>query len=145
MKIVIGADHGGYNYKEVAKKYLQEKGYEVVDVGAYSTDSVDYPDIAKDLCEVVLTQNINGILICGTGLGISIAANKINGIRAALCHDHFSAKMSKRHNDANVIAFGERVIGQGLMIDILNTWLNESFEGDRHSKRVEKITALESK
>lgn len=142
-EIVIGSDHGGFEYKEVCKNYLLEKGYEVIDVGTYSTDSVDYPDYAKKAAEVVIEKGIPGIIICGTGLGISIAANKIKGIRAALCHDHFSAKMSRRHNNANMIAFGERVIGQGLMIDILNTWLNEEFEGDRHQRRVTKMMNLE--
>jgi len=144
-KIIIGSDHGGFAYKDLVKTYLSDKGYEVIDMGTHSLDSCDYPDIAKDVSLKVLEENTKGILICGTGLGISIAANKINGIRAALCHDHFSAKMSRRHNDANIIAFGERVIGQGLMIDILNTWLSESFEGDRHANRVAKICALEGK
>ncbi|WP_423363668.1 ribose 5-phosphate isomerase B [Mycoplasma sp. P36-A1] len=144
-KLVIGSDHGGFEYKEVLKQYLLEHGYEVMDVGTHTSESVDYPDIAKAAADVVLLEGIPGILICGTGIGISIAANKVKGIRAALCHDTFSAKMSRRHNNANMIAFGQRVIGQGLMIEIINAWLNETFEGDRHERRVNKMMNLEEK
>lgn len=142
-KIVIGSDHGGFQYKEIIKNYLTEAGYEVIDMGTDSSESVDYPDFAKKVSETVVQENILGILICGTGIGVSIAANKMKGIRAALCHDTFSAKMARRHNDSNVLALGQRVIGEGLLLEIVETWLNEEFEHGRHEKRVDKIKAME--
>lgn len=142
-KIVIGNDHGGFQYKEIIKNYLTEAGYEVIDMGTDSSESVDYPDFAKKVSETVDQEKILGILICGTGIGVSIAANKMPGIRAALCHDTFSAKMARRHNDSNVLALGQRVIGEGLLLEIVETWLNEEFEHGRHEKRVNKIKALE--
>jgi ribose 5-phosphate isomerase B len=142
-KIVIGNDHGGFQYKEIIKNYLTEAGYEVIDMGTESSQSVDYPDFAKKVSETVVQEKVLGILICGTGIGVSIAANKMPGIRAALCHDTFSAKMARRHNDSNVLALGQRVIGEGLLLEIVETWLNEEFEHGRHEKRIDKITAME--
>ncbi|MCQ2362810.1 MAG: ribose 5-phosphate isomerase B [Acidaminococcaceae bacterium] len=146
MKLLIGSDHGGYHLKEHIKKYLTEKGYEMVDVGTDSEDSCDYPDFAQKLCNGI-TQGTaeKGILICGTGIGISIAANKCAGIRAALCNEVYGAKMSRQHNDANVLCMGARVIGVGTAELIVDTWLNTDFEGGRHQRRVAKIMALEEK
>lgn len=144
MRIVMGSDHGGYHLKETVRRDLEERGYEVLDCGTHSTDSCDYPDIA-----LAVTAHVNedadtlGILICGTGIGIGIAANKIPGIRAALCHDTFSAKAARAHNNANVLTMGERVIGPGLAMDIVHAFLNSSFEGGRHERRVNKLTAIE--
>ena len=142
--IAIGSDHGGFLLKEEIKKMLIDKGFKLRDVGTYSTESVDYPDIACSVGQVVTSGECDrGILVCGTGIGISIAANKIKGIRAALCHDIFSAKMSREHNDANVLALGERVIGTGPALMIVEKWLDTEFIGGRHARRVDKITALE--
>lgn len=144
MRIVMGSDHGGYHLKETVRRDLEERGYEVLDCGTHSTDSCDYPDIA-----LAVTSHVNedadtlGILICGTGIGIGIAANKVPGIRAALCHDTFSAKAARAHNNANVLTMGERVIGPGLAMDIVHAFLNSSFEGGRHERRVNKLTAIE--
>lgn len=144
MRIVIGSDHGGYHLKETVRLDLEEHGYEVVDCGTHSTDSCDYPDIA-----LAVTAYVNedadtlGILICGTGIGIGIAANKVPGIRAALCHDTFSAKAARAHNNANVLTMGERVIGPGLALDIVHAFLAAEFEGGRHERRVNKLTAIE--
>ncbi|NLY44175.1 MAG: ribose 5-phosphate isomerase B [Clostridiaceae bacterium] len=142
--IAIGSDHGGFELKEEIKKKLIQEGYEVKDFGTYSPESVDYPDIAKPVCMSILNGECEkGILICGTGIGISIAANKIHGIRAALCGDCFSARMAKEHNDANVIALGGRVLGPGLAWEIVKTWLGVKFQGGRHQTRVDKIHLLE--
>ncbi|MGE5472700.1 MAG: ribose 5-phosphate isomerase B [Ignavibacteriales bacterium] len=144
MKIAIGSDHGGYNLKEAVKKHLSEKGVEFNDMGAYSTDSCDYPDYAvKTAQAVALGEYDKGILICGTGIGISIAANKVKGIRAALCGDTFSARMSREHNDSNILCMGERVVGIGLAMDIVDEWLNGVFAGGRHMNRVQKIADIE--
>lgn len=148
MKIAMACDHGGFHLKEHLKKYLTEKGVEIVDHGTYSEDSVDYPDYAAKLCQDIVggvSGAERGILICGTGIGISIAANKCPGIRAALCGDVFSAQMSREHNNANVLCLGERVLGVGLAEMIADTWLNTEFAGGRHQRRVDKIMALESK
>lgn len=144
-KIVIGSDHGGFKYKQLIKEHLSANDYEIIDVGAVDEQSVDYPDIAKSLSEIVVKEDIKGILICGTGIGISIAANKQDGIRAALCNDEYSARMSRAHNDSNVLALGQRVIGDGLMLSIVDSWLAAEFEGGRHANRVEKISKLEEK
>lgn len=142
--LAIGADHGGYELKCHIVKYLEEKGIEVKDFGVYNEDSVDYPDCAVPVCEAVINGECErGILICGTGIGISIAANKINGIRAALCSDVYSAKMAREHNDANVICLGGRVTGRELAFMIVDTWYNSEHLGGRHSNRVEKIHKLE--
>lgn len=142
--IGIGCDHGGFELKEHIVKYLTEKGLEVKDYGVYSEDSVDYPDCAKPVCEAVQNGEIEkGILICGTGIGISISANKYKGIRAALCSDVYSAKMSKQHNNAQIICLGGRVTGRELAFMIVDTWINEKFEGGRHENRIKKIHEAE--
>lgn len=144
MKLLIGSDHGGIHLKEYLKKYLTDKGYEITDVGTYTEDSCDYPDYAAKLCAELLKGTTNkGILICGTGIGISIAANKCKGIRAAVCNDVYSAKMSREHNDANVLCMGERIVGVGVAELIVDTWLKTDFSGGRHARRVDKIMALE--
>ena len=144
MKIVIGSDHGGFDLKEVLKKHLIEKGLEVIDVGAYDINSVDYPDIAEKACRYVVSgECLWGVLVCGTGIGISIAANKVRGIRCALVNNEYSAEMTKRHNDANMLAFGGRVVGPDLAKNILNAYINAEFEGGRHQNRIDKISAIE--
>lgn len=144
MKIAIGCDHGGLHLKQEIKELVTTLGHEVEDFGTHSTESCDYPDIAEPVAHAVTGGKADrGILICGTGIGIGISANKIKGIRAALCHDSFSAKYSRLHNDANILTMGERVIGPGLAKDIVTIWLNTEFEGGRHARRVEKISALE--
>lgn len=147
MKITIGCDHGALQLKEEVKKVLAEmEDIEVSDVGTFTEDSVDYPDIAEKVCADVTSGAADrGIVLCGTGLGISIAANKIKGIRAALCHDVFSARMSRQHNDANVLAMGGRVIGYGPAGEIVRVWVREEFLGGRHERRVAKMMALENK
>ena len=145
MKITIGSDHGAVQLKEEVKMVLKEYGdIEVTDVGTFGTDSVDYPDIAEKVCADVTSGKADrGIVLCGTGLGISIAANKIKGIRCALCNDVFSAKMSRQHNDANVLAMGGRVMGFGPAGEIVRAFVEGKFEGGRHERRVNKIMALE--
>ena len=140
LKIAIGSDHGGFRLKEEIKDYLRQQGVEHTDFGTYSTASVDYPDIAQTVGEKVAAGEFErGILICGTGIGISIAANKVPGVRAALCGDVFSARMSREHNNANILALGERVIGSGLALMIVQTWLEAEFAGGRHARRVEVL------
>lgn len=142
--IAIGCDHGGYVLKNLILEHLKSKGFEVKDFGINTNESVDYPDYAKLVGDSVAKGECEkGIVICGTGIGISIAANKIKGIRAALCTNSFMARMSIEHNNANVLALGERVIGKDLAIDIVNTFMCAEFEGDRHVKRVNKILDLE--
>ena len=147
MKITIGSDHGAVQLKEEVKLVLKEFGdIEVKDVGTFGTDSVDYPDIAEKVCADVTSGAADrGIVLCGTGIGISIAANKIKGIRCALCNDVYSAKMSRHHNDANVLAMGGRVLGFGPAGEIVRAWVTTEFDGDRHERRVGKIAALEEK
>ncbi|WP_306811199.1 ribose 5-phosphate isomerase B [Irregularibacter muris] len=146
MKIAIGSDHGGFQLKERIKEHLQSKEYEVEDFGTHSTQSVDYTDFAEKVTEAIIQgQCEKGILICGTGLGISIAANKVPGIRAALVGDCFSAKMSRLHNNANILALGGRVTGPDLAVEIVNIWLDTPFEGGRHERRVNKMTDIERK
>ena len=124
MKIAVGCDHGGFELKNEVIKYLESENYEVKDFGTYSTDSCDYPDIAQPVAEAVAAKEFDfGILICGTGIGIGIAANKVPGIRAALCSDTFSAHATREHNDANILTLGERVLGKGLAIDIVKAFL----------------------
>ncbi len=138
MKIAIGADHGGFHLKEMIRVLVEELGHEVRDLGCYSTASVDYPDLAKLVCENVEAGTADrGILICGTGLGMSMAANRYVHVRAALCHDHYTARMSREHNNANVLCMGERVIGLGVAEDIVRTWLAVEFSGGRHLGRIE--------
>ncbi len=145
MKITIGSDHGAVELKDEVKKVLAEfDNVEVKDVGTFDTTSVDYPDIAEKVCaDVVSGESERGIVLCGTGIGISIAANKIHGIRCALCNDVYSARMSREHNDANVLAMGGRVLGFGPAGEIVRVWITTDFVGERHERRVNKIMALE--
>lgn len=146
MKIAVGSDHGGVELKEEIKKYLIQEGYEIKDFGTNSNSSCDYPDYALPVAEVVAAKEFDfGILICGTGIGIGIAANKVPGIRAALCSDTFSAHATREHNNANILTLGQRVVGPGLALDIVKTFLNTDFQGDRHQYRIDKITEIEKK
>ena len=146
MKIAIASDHGGVNIREEIKSLLEELGLEYEDFGCECGTSVDYPDYAVPVAEKVASGEFDrGILICGTGIGMSISANKVKGIRCALVHDVFSAKATREHNDSNMLAMGERVIGPGLAREIAKTWLGTEFEGGRHANRVGKITAYEDK
>lgn len=145
-KISIGADHRGVPLKKILVEELKKNGYEVIDVGAQSEDSVDYPDFAIKAAEAVSKgQADRGIVICNSGIGVSISANKVKGIRAALCHDIDSAKASRQHNNANVLALGAAVVSTDLAKKIVSTWLATPFEGGRHEKRVEKISSYEQK
>lgn len=137
--IIIGSDHGGFKLKSEIIKHLQELGYEVSDLGCYNTESCDYPIIAKAVAEKVLEENSRGILVCGTGIGVSIAANRFNGIRASHCTDTFTARMTRMHNDSNILCLGERITGVGLALDIVDIWLKTEFEGGRHQKRIDMI------
>ena len=144
--IAIANDHGGFPLKAELLKHLDEKGIAYRDFGCFGTQSCDYPDFAQAAAEAIASGECErGIFFCGTGIGISIAANKVPGIRAALCHDVFSAKATRRHNDANVLCFGARVIGPGLMLEIVDAFLGAEFEGGRHQKRLDKISAIEKK
>ena len=144
--IAIGSDHGGYDLKIKIIAHLQERGLEVKDVGCYDKSSCDYPEfgqaaaraVADGICE-------KGIVVCTTGIGISIAANKVKGIRCALCTNSYLAKMTRLHNDANMLSLGERVLGRGLALEIVDAWINTEFEGDRHSKRVNMIKEIEER
>lgn len=145
MKIAISSDHGGNVLRKDIMNLLDESGIEYKDFGPQTDDSVDYPDYAKPVADAVVSGEYDrGILICGTGIGMSIAANKVDGIRAALVHDVFSAKATRGHNDSNILAMGERVVGPGLAREIVKTWLAEEFEGGRHQKRIQKISNLEN-
>ena len=147
MTIAIGSDHGGFELKEIIIEHLKKNEYDTKDFGIYSACSADYPDEAVPVCEAVLTGEADlGILICGTGIGISISANKIRGIRCALCGDVFSAKMSRLHNNAHVLALGGRVVGAGHGLEIVDAFLSTPFSGeDRHARRVDKIMQLENR
>ena len=146
MKIGIGSDHGGYELKEEVKKYLEENGIEYIDYGTNSKDSVDYPEYGQKVAEAVKGGECDkGIVVCGTGIGISISANKVPGIRCALCSDTYSARMSIEHNNANMLALGGRVVGRDLAIEIVSTWLKAAFLGGRHERRVNKISDIERK
>ncbi|MBN1157216.1 ribose-5-phosphate isomerase [Candidatus Woesearchaeota archaeon] len=143
-KIIVASDHGGFELKEKIKKFVQGLGYSVDDVGCNSLDSVDYPDYGIKAAEKVAKEGCLGILFCGTGLGISIAANKVKGIRAALCHNEFMAEMSRQHNNANVLVMGGRVIGDELAKSIVRKYLETPFPNEeRHRKRIDKIMAYE--
>lgn len=146
-KIYIGADSAGYNLKEEVKEYLSGKGYEVVDCGCNSTASCHYPEFASRVCKSVQGEldSSFGILICGTGIGMSMCANKHKGIRAALCSDTYSARMTRCHNDANLLCMGARVIGSCLALDIVDAFLSAEFEGGRHAVRVKMIEDIEAK
>ena len=140
MKMIIGSDHAGYQMKEKVIAYLRERGVEVEDVGTHSEESVDYTDFGKKVAKEVSDANFErGILICGTGLGMSIVANRFRGVRAALANDLFSAIMSRRHNDSNILVMGGRLIGDTLAFQLIDTWLDTPFEGGRHQRRLEKM------
>ncbi len=147
MKIAIASDHAGYALKTVVVDHLRSLGVDLVDLGTNdASTSVDYPDYAKKVAmEVAGHPDVLGILICGTGIGMAITANKFRGVRAASVSETFSARMSRAHNDANILCFGSRVVGNGLAIDIVNTWLNAEYEGGRHANRVKKIFEIENK
>ncbi len=138
-KIIIASDHGGYNLKNKIINYINKKGLDVEDYGCYSTESCDYPIYAKLVADEVSKGKVKGILVCGTGIGMSIAANRINGVRASHCTDTFSARMTRMHNDSNILCLGERITGEGLAFDIVDVWLNTEFEGGRHQKRIDMI------
>jgi len=140
MKFYIATDHAGIELKDYTVELLKEKGHEVIDLGPFSKDRVDYPDYAHKVATSVLEDSIShGILICGSGIGMSMAANRHEGIRAALCHDAYTAMVARGHNDANVLCFGERIVGKGVAESILDAWIAGSFDGGRHTGRVEKI------
>lgn len=144
MKIAVACDHGGFRLKNVIIEELKRLGYEVEDFGTYSEESCDYPDYAAKAARAVASGECEkGVVVCGTGIGVSMTCNKIHGIRCALCHDVFSAKATRAHNDANMLAMGQRVIGEGLALEILRAWLSTDFEGGRHVRRIEKMMALE--
>lgn len=147
--IVLGADHAGYRLKERIAEHLKSKGHDVIDVGCFSEDSVDYPSIGKQLADALNKaqrenpgQDVRGVLCCGSGIGICMSANRFSWIRAVVAHDHNTAVMSRRHNDANVVCFGGRVIAPELAADILETWLSTPFDGGRHQKRIDLMTGL---
>jgi len=143
MKFYIATDHAGIDLKNFTVDLLRAKGHEVIDLGPFDRERVDYPDFAVKVCTSVLTDpGSQGILICGSGIGMSMAANRFPGIRAALCHDAYTASVARGHNDANVLCFGERIVGQGVAESIVNAWLEAQFEGGRHCGRVEKIEAI---
>lgn len=145
MRIAISSDHGGNQLRQEICQLLTERGIEFEDFGPTTSESVDYPDYATIVCEGVTSGRFDrGILICGTGIGMSIAANKVKGIRCALVHDVFSAKATRQHNNTNVLAMGERVIGPGHALEVVSTWLDTSFEGGRHERRVNKLMELEN-
>ncbi len=145
MRIVLASDHAGFLLKELLRKHLQKKGFQVEDCGAFDDkEAVDYPDFALKAARAVQEGRFDcGIIVCGTGIGTAIAANKLKGIRAALCHDTFSAACARAHNDANILALGARVIGEGLAREVVEVFLTVPFEGGRHSKRLEKIKKME--
>ena len=146
-KIIIGCDHGGFELKNEIISHLEKRGIEVTDVGTYSTDSCNYPDYARALCKRIQSGEFErGILVCGTGIGISIAANKHNGIRAACCSDTFSARLTREHNDANVLCFGERVVGVGLALELVSAFLGaEYLNNGNHVTRVAMLSDIEKK
>ena len=144
--IALGADHAGFALKEIIRVWLDRQGHEVLDVGTHTADSVDYPDYASAVTDALLTGAAErGILVCGTGIGMAMAANKAPGVRAAACADAFTARMAREHNDANVLALGARILGPEDAIEIVRVWLETEFAGDRHARRVAKIAALEQK
>ena len=141
VKIAVGSDHGGYEFKQLIIQFLEEIGQAVDDVGCYSTESVDYPDFADKVCARVQSGECErGILICGTGIGMSIAANRHRDIRAALCHEAYTARMSREHNNANVLCLGGRVLGPEIALDVVGTWVETEFAGGRHQRRLDKLS-----
>lgn len=146
MKIAVACDHGGLQLKRALVRYLTSKGHEVIDFGTDTEESCDYPDYALPAAEAVAAGRCErGILVCGTGIGVSLVANKVPGIRCAHCHDTYSAKYTRLHNDANMLSFGQRVIGEGLMEEIVDVFLSTDFEGGRHQRRLDKLAAIEAK
>jgi len=146
VKIAIGSDHAGYHYKEIVKKHLEEKGFEVIDKGTYSEERVDYPVYGEAVANAVASGEADkGIVICGTGIGISISANKVKGIRAALCTNEYMARMARKHNDANILAFGARVLGIDVVLGIVDEFFSTDFEGGRHERRVNLIKEIEDR
>ncbi len=144
-KIAIASDHGGFDLKESVIAHLLNTGWEVDDLGPHSGDSVDYPDYGIKLAEAVAEKKVErGIVICGTGIGMSIVVNRYPGIRGTLCSDVFTAKLCRKHNDSNILIMGGRVIGRGLAAEIVNTWLNTPFEGGRHQRRLDKINQIDA-
>ena len=140
VKVAVGSDHGGFEYKAKIIDYLKEHNFDYEDVGTFTKDSCDYPIIAKKVANKVVSGEADkGILICGTGIGMSIAANKVKGIRAALCSDTFSARATRAHNNSNILCLGERAIGECLALDIVDVWLHTEFEGGRHQRRSDEI------
>ena len=141
MKIAVGSDHGGFECKQMIIRFLKDRGQEVIDQGCYSTESVDYPDFADKVCASIQRNECErGILICGTGIGMSIAANRHRDIRAALCHEAYTARMSREHNNANVLCFGGRVLGPEIALDVVGTWVETEFSGGRHQRRLDKMS-----
>lgn len=146
MKIALACDHGGLNLKNKISAYLKEHNYEVVDFGTNTTDSCDYPDYALPAAEAVACGDCDrGIVVCSTGIGVSIVANKVPGVRCAHCHDVYCAEFTRRHNNANMLALGEKVVGEGYALMIVEAFLSTEFEGGRHERRVNKITEIEKK
>ncbi len=145
MKIAIGSDHAAFEMKELLKKFLQSKNIDVVDVGTHSTERSDYPDYASAIAKAVIDQKISGILLCGSGIGVSIVANRYKGIRAALCRSSYDAEMARKHNDANVLCLGARTNTEAEVISIVTTWLSSEFEGGRHADRLKKFQDLGEK
>jgi ribose 5-phosphate isomerase B len=146
MRIAVGTDHRGFPIRSKVIELVKQLGHEVLDVGAFSPDAVDYPDVAADVAHRVSHGEVDrGILVCGTGLGMCIAANKVPGVRAAPCHDDITAEMSRRHNDANILCLSADLLGERMIDRIIETWLATPFEGGRHARRVDKITALEQR
>ncbi len=144
MRIAIGSDHAGFDYKEMIKEYLGEKGFEVIDKGTFSKERTDYPLFAEKVAKAVSEGEVErGILICGTGIGMSITANKVKGVRAALCTNDFMAKMARKHNDSNLLCLGQRVIGTDHALSIVDTFFSTDFEGGRHEQRVHLIENIE--
>ena len=144
MRIAVGTDHRGFEIRAKVVELVRQLGHDVIDVGTFSPDAVDYPDIAADVAHKVSHHEVDrGILVCGTGLGMCIAANKVPGVRAAPCHDDLTAEMSRRHNDSNVLCLSSDLLGERLIDRMIEIWLNTPFEGGRHARRVDKITALE--
>ncbi len=146
MKIALGCDHGGLEHKNAIKEHLEARGFEVADFGIYEQASVDYPDIAIKVANAIKDGECQrGILVCGTGIGMSLAANKVKGIRAAACSEHFSAKYTRLHNDSNILCLGGRVIGIGTALELVDLFVDTEFEGGRHATRIGKITAIEER
>ncbi len=145
MKIAIGCDHGGFTHKKIISEHLKSLGYEICDFGIHEEKSVDYPDIAVKVCRSIVSGECErGILVCGTGIGMSIAANKFKGIRAAACSEHFSAKYTRLHNNSNVLCLGGRVIGIGTALELAEIFVKTDFEGGRHQNRINKISEIEN-